>query len=235
MNQGDPVDRERLLVNHQQNAVAPRLDLNAAVNAAPNNQGGAQNPNNRRIRIQNQEGINVGMQNAIFGFRVNLDQIRNQNYQPTVKLLKARMCSFIINILCDVFLLYWVNTYLKEVSTASIYVAEKIWMNVWILLQLICYIVAFVAAMTAVCKPRILLNRRWNKFFGSVYMSFLKYQVVVFVSVLFIDVLKFALLPFKYPFKGGDATPDEVALNIIVRVTQGMVGLLVLMILILLC
>lgn len=175
------------------------------------------------------------MQNAIFGFRVNLDQIRNQNYQPTVKLLKARMCSFTINILCDVFLLYWVNTYLYDIRTASIYVAEKIWMNVWISLQLLCYLVAFSAAMTAVCKPRILLNRRWNKFFGAVYMSLLKYQVVVFLSVLFIDGFKFFLLPFNIHYKGGSATSDEVALNIIVRVTQGMVGLLVLMILILLC
>lgn len=37
----------------------------------------------RRLRIQGQNNINIGMQNAVFGFRVNLDQIRNERYDET--------------------------------------------------------------------------------------------------------------------------------------------------------
>ena len=51
-------------------------------------------------------------------------------------------------------------------------------------------------------------------------------QIVFFINVLFVDIWKFTYVAAGYKFAGGPATPDEQSLNIIVRITQAMVGCL---------
>jgi nucleoside recognition membrane protein YjiH len=114
------------------------------------------------------------MQNAVFGFYVDLDEIRDHNYNPTKKKLKKKMCTFFFNMFCDLILLIWVNFMIPSGKvTAALYLTEKVWLILWTSAQFTCYFIAFFASWFAVCKPQVLLNARWNRVIGQSYMFFL--------------------------------------------------------------
>jgi hypothetical protein len=60
----------------------------------------------------------------------------------------------------------------------------------------------------------------------------LRVQLFFFFNVLFVDVWKYLVevIAPNGTFSGKSATEDEVSLNIITRVTQGMIGLLLILI-----
>lgn len=160
------------------------------------------------------------MQNAVFGFMVDLDQIREHNYENTKSQLKKKMCSFFFNMFCDVFLLVWVNLIVRnKYLTSALYLTEKIWLILWTSTQFTCYFIAFFASWFAVCKPQILLNASWNRVVGKMYMFFLYFQLIIFMNVVIIDIWKFVFYLTPIHFTGGDADDGESTLNLIVRMT----------------
>ena len=127
------------------------------------------------------------------------------------------MCS----LLCNIFLIFWCFVLLKvDQYYSELYLTEKIWLCSWIIVQTVCFLVAYIATTAARCNPRILLNFRFNRRIGKFYMFFFKFQIVLFINVLFIDVEKFIfeLTDIKFTCNsGGEVSENESTINTFVR------------------
>lgn len=73
----------------------------------------------------------------------------------------------------------------------------------------------------------ILLNNNWQSVVKRIIDFFIRLQVVIFVNVLFVDAWKFVYVWTEHSFTGDYPTEEERSLNLIVRVSQGMIGLII--------
>ena len=133
------------------------------------------------------------------------------------------MCSAMINILCETWLISWVIIYFKSSSNVT-YFTEKVWVISWLTCQMICFIVIFFSAWVAHCHPNILLRPHWNKKLFKLYHFLVKCQLLTFMAVLFIDLPQLFYIVFGLDYEFGSRTGEEIELNIIVRVAQGLCG-----------
>ena len=106
-------------------------------------------------------------------FEVNQNEIRNGDFSNQRKVLKNKMCSAMINILCETWLISWVIIYFKSSSNVT-YFTEKVWVISWLTCQMICFIVIFFSAWVAHCHPNILLRPHWNKKLFKLYHFLVK-------------------------------------------------------------
>lgn len=89
-----------------------------------------------------------------------------------------------------------------------------------------CYLIVFTAAWMAVCKPALLLSPTWNKVAYHLFFWSLMLQLFIFFNVIFIDLYQFIFVLAGVTFvkDGHNKYSNELYLNIMVRIIQGLVG-----------
>lgn len=80
----------------------------------------------------------------------------------------------------------------------------------------------FFGGLYAYNRPLILTERSWQFKMYRAYHFFVKLQLIVFFSVLFVDLEALMLPVFGLEFTGMPMTQEEASLDIIVRVSQVM-------------
>ena len=82
--------------------------------------------------------------------------------------------------------------------------------------------------MHAYRNPRILINQIWQSTLKKVVTFFNKAQLAIYFSVIFVDLFQYIYLLFGFKFTYSEPTEEELTLNIIVRISQAMVGIILL-------
>ena len=92
----------------------------------------------------------------------------------------------------------------------------------WIVTQSLSFNIMFFGGLYAFNRPLVLIERSWQFKMYRAYHFFVKMQLLVFFSVLFVDLEALMLPIFGMEFTGEPMTQEEASLDIIVRVSQVM-------------
>lgn len=103
-------------------------------------------------------------------------------------------------------------------------------MLVWIFTQSVSFNIMLFGAIYAYNNPQILMNHAWQSKIYRSYHLFVKLQVLVFFAVIFIDPIAFLLPKIGFEFTEFPMTQEEASLDIIVRVSQAMCCIIVLIV-----
>jgi len=82
------------------------------------------------------------------------------------------------------------------------------------------------ASLIAYKRPVILLNGNWQSMVKRILDFFMKVQIAILISVVFIDGWKYIFVFLKSDFTGQLPSEEERSLNLITRITQGMILLI---------
>lgn len=147
-------------------------------------------------------------------------ELENGDYASTRDLIRKKTNGAVLNLLCLAFLIFWIEFYFRGEPTAPIYFAEKCWMLAWVISQAFGYLTLLLTGWYAIRKPMVCLNHQWQKRAFYLYNFFVGLQMLVFVSVLFIDLFQYVFIWCGMEFQGGRPTDNEDSLDIIARLSQ---------------
>lgn len=132
----------------------------------------------------------------------------------------------------DAMLLVWTIRYHPSIPTKPIYLAERVWLQSWILAQSLNFLVTLFAALFAWFKPWVLLSPRWQIAAYDMYLVAMLTQIAAFGMVMLVDLfeyyvqfVKFVVVylsgtrnfSLKWRALRAHPTPEEILLNIITR------------------
>lgn len=128
----------------------------------------------------------------------------------------------------DLFLILWFAIKLPSPSTSAECLAEKVWFFSLLTGQCMSFLIPLIAAICGYINPRLLLQERFIKFTNRVYMFWIWYSVTIFLLVGFVDLLAQVFVVANMPFNDRFPNDEEVSLNIVVRLFQAFLLVMVL-------
>ena len=120
-----------------------------------------------------------------------------------------------------VFIFFWVFFFFDDKPTSELYFAEWVWFLTLAYAGMSLWMIFGYQAFIFRRNPSLILNNEACVRYGLVTKIGFYFLIGTLVSVLFIDILKFAF--FWLHYQGGHSTIKEFVLNLMIRYFQGLV------------